>query len=193
MSYSIFGVTIDALTDRLSDHFDEVLNDAYSQMFYQSKRVFKHEEEGLNFNYRYCIEVINMDAWTGDDSGEAMIMLKMVPELDSLCGKMRNSVLESCGLEADDCTSFDVSSYGCNIGFGDCTVDLGDNCMCMDECPELLEKLDTIASVFEPIDSLRGFYLDRAVNRIGTTGWDMLDDFINGKDFLQATLSRHSA
>lgn len=191
MSYSIFGVTIDALTDRLSDRFDEVLNDPSSQMFYQSKRVFKHEEEGLNFNYRYCIEVINMDEWTGDDSGEAMIMLKMVPELDSLCEKMRNSVLESCGLDAVDCTSFDVSNYGCNIGLGDCTIDLGGNYL--DECPELLEKLDTIASVFEAIDSLRGFYLDGAVNRIGTTGWDLLDDFINGKDFVQATLSRYSA
>lgn len=44
--------------------------------------------------------------------------------------------------------------------------------------------LDKIASVCGNIDSLRGFYLDKPQNRIGTSGWDMLDDYINGKSFL---------
>jgi hypothetical protein len=40
---------------------------------------------------------------------------------------------------------------------------------------------------------MRGLYLDKAQNRLGSTGWDMLDDYINGNDFLKATLDRYDS
>ena len=50
--------------------------------------------------------------------------------------------------------------------------------------------MDKIASIVDNIDSLRGFYLDKAQNRIGTDGWMMLDDYINDVDFVKATLEK---
>jgi len=37
---------------------------------------------------------------------------------------------------------------------------------------------------------MRGFYLDRAWNMIGTTGWDILKECVLGKDAIGASLDR---
>jgi len=37
-----------------------------------------------------------------------------------------------------------------------------------------------------------GFYFDQPVNRIGTTGWEILESIIYGEDFVKKTLVRHS-
>jgi hypothetical protein len=40
------------------------------------------------------------------------------------------------------------------------------------------------------VDSMRGFYLDRQWNQIGTNGWDVLNEMVNGKDYIQASFDR---
>lgn len=40
-------------------------------------------------------------------------------------------------------------------------------------------------------NSTRGFALDKAWNAIGSTGWDLLHDMINGDDFIKRTLNRY--
>lgn len=52
-------------------------------------------------------------------------------------------------------------------------------------------KYDEAASVVDNMNFMRGFYLDKAQNRIGTTGWDILNDLVgNGKSFIMAALDR---
>jgi hypothetical protein len=60
-----------------------------------------------------------------------------------------------------------------------------------DECEGVVKALAAIANVFESINDLRGFYFDKYVNRIGTTGWDMINAFINGSDWTKATFDRY--
>ena len=56
---------------------------------------------------------------------------------------------------------------------------------------DVVEQLNACASVFNAMNSMRGFHLDRAWNMIGTTGWDVLRDAIMGEDMIKATLNRY--
>ena len=41
------------------------------------------------------------------------------------------------------------------------------------------------------MNAMRGFYLDKPQNRIGSTGWDILNYLVgNGKDFISVAFDR---
>lgn len=56
---------------------------------------------------------------------------------------------------------------------------------------KITDKLNDIATVVDTIDAMRGFYLDKAWNRMGTTGWDSLHEMVEGKDAIFATINRY--
>ena len=80
----------------------------------------------------------------------------------------------------DDPNTIDVFDYGISIVFDrEDTIEEYDKSI-----------MDKIASVVDSIDRLQGFYLDKTQNLIGTTGWMMLDDYINDANFITATLAK---
>jgi hypothetical protein len=85
---------------------------------------------------------------------------------------------------------YDIVSYGIRVTLGAETIK--QNGKYWDECEPLQESLNAIANVYDTVNSLLGFYLDKYVNRIGNDGWDLLQDFINGVDFIKAGLNRLS-
>lgn len=187
--YNAFGIGTNVLYHRLNEKFDVVVSDPSSQIFLQSKKVFRHEEDGLKFDYRYCIEVINLADWTGED-GKVLVNLKLVPEFGSLCVQRQADVFSSSGLEnSNEVGSYDVDGYGLSVPIGSETLEITTS---LDRSRKVKRLLDIAASVFESIDSLRGFYLDRPVNMIGVNGWDLLYDFINGEDYVKSALNRAS-
>lgn len=187
--YNAFGIGTNVLYHRLNEKFDVVVSDPSSQIFLQSKEVFHHKEDGLVFDYRYCIDVINLADWTGED-GKVLVNLKLVPEFGSLCVQRQADVFSYSGLEnSNEVGSYDVDGYGLSVPIGSETLEITTS---IDRSRKVKRLLDTIASVFESINSLRGFYLDRPVNMIGVNGWDLLDDFINGEDYVKSALIRAS-
>ena len=176
--HNIFGCQTNG-NQSFADKFETLYDDGGS--FHQSKEVFRHDvDDDLNFDYRICVEVIDWQEATGEDDKEFILELKLVPEFKSLSPKHQASVLSCCGIDEAEVNAWDVSSYGLNV------------MLASEEChyDELDAKLEAVANVFESINSLRGFYLDRYVNRIGNTGWDLLFDFINGEDYVKAALGR---
>lgn len=162
----IFGIEFNSVVN-VETKFDEVFNDC-DMVFYESKETFHHDEEGLSFDYKYAI--------VGECcEGMLYYSLYLVPCANSLGEKNRSVVASCCGLDEEDLTIYDIWSYGCNVQFG-CESEEGE------EFND--EYFSLISSVFETINSLKGFYLDRYVNRIGNNGWDMLEDFINDVPFL---------
>lgn len=185
MRYSFSGVSTDNDTEKFLDHFEETCED-----FFQSKKVFHHEEDDYSFDYRYCVAITDMREIEADDNRFA-VELYLVPEFESLCDKCKDDVRKSCCYSDDDQpTVYDVYGYGISVQFGYEMADNPDD-KPYDENAEVLDALTAIANTYEATDRLRGFYLDKFVNRIGTTGWDLLDDFINGVDYLQTTLNRY--
>ena len=102
----------------------------------------------------------------------------MIPTFSSLSKKRQNDVIESSCV--DDPNTMDVFDYGISLVFArEDTIGEYDKSI-----------MDKIASIVDNIDSLRGFYLDKAQNHIGTDGWMMLDDYINDVNFVKATLEK---
>ena len=167
---------------KIDQDFDQVrsLDDYDDTEAWMSKEVFHHnveDEPKDNFDYRYMIE-----AYQCEDDGNTYYHLYMVPCYSSLSDKMKKNVLKCSGVEESDVNERDVFDYGCQL-----VIERESHEGEYD--PEVMNK---IASVYKCIDSLRGFYLDRYQNRIGSTGWDMLAYYMNDEDFVDKALERYS-
>lgn len=164
----IFGFELKSDVINVNDKFDVMWGDNDDFIFYESKETFHHKEEGLTFDYKYVI--------VGEYcEGKMHYTLYLVPCANSLGEEKRKSVAACSGIGVEDIETYDIWSYGCNILMGS-----------ESEEGETFnnEYFDLIASVFEIVDSMRGFFLDRYVNRIGNNDWDMLNDFVNDVPFL---------
>jgi hypothetical protein len=54
----------------------------------------------------------------------------------------------------------------------------------------IIEILETATAVIPNINRLIGFYMDRTINGIGTTNWDLLKDLLFDNDAIETTLKR---
>jgi hypothetical protein len=78
----------------------------------------------------------------------------------------------------------DIISYGFGITLRSETV----------ENPEDVEdKVNSAIAVRHGVSGLIGFELDRYVNRIGNTGWDLLADYCNDEDIIKKALARYNS
>lgn len=166
--------------------------DYSTEIYYETKKTYKHEEDGLNFEYKYVVRVEDLYELTGDDDykGKVAIDLYLIPSESSMNETVRDRVRQSCGLDDDDDLALsDIISYG----LGACLLtEIVPNCRYIDGT-KVKGKLSAIANLLDMVDSMRGFYLDRAWNQIGTNGWDVLNEMVNGKDYIQASFDRLGA
>lgn len=179
-----------------SDLFEEHYNDG-GELVAFSKEVYEHGfdfEDYYKFKYRLCIKAMAMSEFLAEDEegyNDVHIELSIVPLPEYLNAKVKDSIADCMGVEEIDV--YDIVSYGscpyldrdtltlnCDADFYDIT-----------ENEDVVRMLDACATACESINSLRGFYLDRVWNLIGSTGWDLLDNLINGEDFIQKTLDRY--
>jgi len=184
MKHEIFGIKTDADNNKFEDKFDTLYDDYGA--FFESKEVFHHEDE-TSFDYKYCVEVIDLADACGEE--KYGIELAVVPMFNSLCEEQKKSILDCCCMSEDEVTTKDIHQVGTSVMIG--YTDVPNECKPWDECEGVVKALDAIANVFESINRLRGFYFDRAVNKIGTTGWDLIDSFINGSNWFKTTLDRY--
>lgn len=189
MKYNFAGVSTDDDRYTLKDKFIERYNDG-DEAYYVSKQTFNHVEDGLSFRYKYVIEVMDMRELCGED--RVTVNLLIVPTLQSLSEKNRKSVLEGFG---DDVPTYDITPdivmTGLSVALGGEAFEVGEDDDWEDH-DEIRECLNGIANIFETINSMRGFWLDRIQNRIGNTGWDFLHDYINDKPFQEAAFERYN-
>jgi hypothetical protein len=107
----------------------------------------------------------------------------LVPTVDSLLPNKREDTIDG-----EDCTFIDLIDAGSYVPFGLEAVkvdpDKGYDAV-------MLPKYDEAASVIDNMNAMRGFYLDRPLNNIGSTGWDILNSLVgDGKDFIAAAFDR---
>ena len=128
-----------------------------------SKKVYHHDDD--DFDYVYVIELDEVE----DDF--TLVTIEMVMLQSSICDKVINEVKESSG---GFCEPSDVAFYGLGIIMGYERVKLED----------VDEKLTGAMCAVECRDRLKGFFLDRAWNVIGTTGWDTIDYLLGRREEL---------
>lgn len=188
MKHEIFGWSFDHEPKKLDDLFDCV-RDADDEVIYESKQTYEHREEGLNFDYKFVIRAENAYELTGEPEDENVWHMEMllVPTIDSLLPKRQKDLQDMVGEDGEP-NIIDLIDDGSYVRFGFEAVkvdpDKGYDAV-------MNPKYDEVASVVDIMNSMRGFYLDKPWNRIGSTGWDMLNDLVgNGKSFIMASLDR---
>lgn len=189
MKHEIFGIKTDNDEKKFNDEF-EIIADYDSETYYQSKQTYQFRDNELNFDYKFVVEVYDIHEMTGKEVDEYSVSLLLVPTLNSLNPQKKQNVLDQSCIDEDEATMYDIVSYGIRVTLGAETIK--QNGKYWDECEPLQEALNAIANVYDTVNSLLGFYLDKYVNRIGNDGWDLLQDFINGVDFIKARLNRLS-
>lgn len=182
------------------EQFTEEYNDD-GQLTLLSKEMFHHEEPGLIFDYRYVITALDMQAAVGEGNTIG-IELYLVPEPKDWCEASLRKAAVSYGWEKESRESIlqrmrpqDAieNGYAVLVGRDTVTYDPAvyeDGFYNVLDNKDVAEKINTAASIVAFYDATRGFVLDSFQNRVGTTGWDVLEDCLHGKDMIQTGLNR---
>jgi hypothetical protein len=107
----------------------------------------------------------------------------------SLCSAARHDILEYiCGENSYPINAADIIENTFPIIFAGEKINIQPDGW-TEQC-DITDKCSTISALLHGMDALRGFYLDRYVNRIGTTGWDCVRQCVCGTDPFRAALNR---
>lgn len=136
---------------------------------YGGKWVSPKQSNG-EFDYWLVLELVNMDDGCGrDNEGHARYNVTLSAVSPSEAGANTARALASYGIDANDPAATNVlaqveclHSYGIHVPLW---IGNGNN------AHKLLREARRAA---RPATGLFGFYMDRAVNRIGTTGWEAI-------------------
>ena len=170
---NVLGISGAKTIQSWKEKFNSYYEDTESALFV-SKEEFIHEgDDGIkDFKYRYAVVC---DLLGDDDNPTWYYTLKLVVCPKSFDKKKLESVMDFCGVDEDEVTIDDVISYGCDVNLGTETT----------EGEEFDYNVVTdIANVFETINALRGFYLDRNWSPF-FNGWDIIRDCVEGVDMFK--------
>lgn len=187
----------------IKDFMDEVYNDD-GRLVLESKQVFIHDETEyggeLKFEYVYMVDVTDIYKASGDseDKGKVWVDLKLVVLPSSLCKETYDGVASFCGWFPEGqfrITPWDIMDYGLGIPTDNEQIYVpldedGEPPYDVIETEVVQDKIKSAIACISGIDRMRGFYLDRAWNMVGTTGWDILKECVLGKDAIGASLDR---
>lgn len=171
---SIFGITPSEVNKKFDNLFEVVYDDA--NFVAQSRQTFHHDDDDLHFDYKYMVTINDTREYDADHDGRFVLTLSLFPAKTSLSEKNLKAMCDCCGVDEADVNAMEYNNYGFVIPFGVDEIDIPDG---YDKPLSKDSRLDLVANVFETMDSMRGYYLDKSLNLIGTTGWDVLDNAIN--------------
>lgn len=162
----------------------ENVYDNDTELIFDQKKLRTHEEEGLTFNYYYSVNVIDMYEATGDEGmeGKMTIELNLVLHHSSFSNDRLKKIINSVGVDSsNDLMTSDYNSEGSvvRIGYEDFPLEEHE-----DFDTVISEKVRDAFCAAESIDGMRGFFLDKPWNRIGTCGWDTIQYYMGIREKL---------
>lgn len=180
MKYSYGPVSAPEISDKFDDLFDEVYDD-YSEGIWATKRTYRQQDPSCPFKYKYVFRAIYPD---DEDDKDIATSLSLVMMPESFCKAKRAKLAEVSGMDEDKLEVYDVFSNG-----WDGVVQFATKTVHGEEGLRLAK--DEAASCLSAFDGMRGFFIDRPLNMVGTTGWDMIFEAKGRiKDALKASLRR---
>lgn len=189
-----FGAISFAVAQKMEflDKFEELYNDDGFAIF-QSKKTYHSDDEVYKpFDYKLIIRATALGFIGEGEEGhnDVHIELSMCPLPEFLSEKAANEIKDNMGV--DELTVYDIVECDSCLELESDTVIITED----DDAYDVLdidivkEKLDCAATAAEALNSIRGFLLDKPWNLIGNTGWDLLDELIEGIDLRESSKKR---
>ena len=181
---TIFDITTTTPAEPVKGIFEkffDCLADWSGHRYYATKETYTHDDESdiPVFKYKYLVEVIEPEYYEeevgeGGDENSVRILLSLMILPECVTKEQVKKVASFCGIEEKEVTITDLYEYGLYCLMEDDEFDNREN--------SVEDALDCAATVIPVIDSLRGFYLDRPRNMIGTNGWDIIRQMTLNED-----------
>lgn len=184
MEGKIFATEFKNNSKTMSELYEENFVEGYDRgetFIALTKEKYDSEDEDNPFKFRMYIECVYCEgAW--------FYTLGLVVCKESFCKEILDKIMSFAGVGFEDLTESDIVDYGFGITFATEKIDVKDD---DDEYPSIdMDIVYKIANVETTFRCLRGFFLDKAWNAIGTNGWDTIDECINGTDQFKKSLER---
>ena len=179
--YEFDGISTDGFNPEDRKEFEE-----FYENILVEKAPFEVELENKNVMLHLFIEDIDMSEY--GDSDDHIITIGVVPSFESLSDKHKEDILSQ--FMEEDRQGMLEDTFGLvqdNMSYG-FSVPLHEERVRPEEVEHTIESA---IAVRHAISGLIGFELDRPRNMIGSTGWDLLNDYCDDVDLLTATLSRY--
>lgn len=172
-------------TEQFNETDRELFTESYDGTLIENSS-FTVELENKNVELHIYIEDVDMSEY--EDSEDHVITLGVVPNFDSLSEKHQEDILSQFMEEDRDRLKEDKETliheglcYGFGVPLHTVTVK-----------PEEVEHtINSAIAVRGGVSGLIGFELDRPRNMMGSTGWDLLDDYCCDIDYIKATMDRY--
>lgn len=180
--YEFSSMKTNMLTNKTKQEFEE-----YYAGLWINTHPFKVELDTKEIDLHVYIDITDMPEFT-DDSDKRIVTLGVIPSFNSLTDSCQETILNQFTdedreqfLKDKDCLLMDILHYGYALQLYNETV----------KSDNLRNTIDSAMAVSPCINGLIGFELDRMVNKIGNTGWDLLRDFCEGIDLIRVALKRY--
>lgn len=173
---------------KLGDHVDGDYDNGCEERILWSKKTYKCELD-KEIEFKLALRVQDIYGLCGDCKGEVTLEVLLVPLAKCCSAKTLERASYGAARHIDE---DDLLNYGCYVLMGRETLyDVeGDNPLDTDA---VKNKVNCAVVCFDLYGSLCGFYLDRYQNRIGSTGWDYLNEWCHDIDSCKAALDRWEA
>ena len=170
----VFDITGNKTIQSWEEKFDCIYDEDDNALFVSKEELISDQDPDIkDYHYRYAIDCNTI--WTNHKC-TWYYALKLVVSPQSLDKGYLSSVACCSGVSEDEVTIQDIVGHGGgDILFG-CETTEGE---------EIDYNIVTnIANVFETMNSLKGFYLDRNWNYC-LTGWDVIKHCVMGEDMFK--------
>ena len=179
MKYNFNGMSTDNEPNR------ELFEEMYNGTLIKSEP-FTVELDNKEVKLHIFIEDLDMAEY--DDCEDHIITIGVVPDFTDLSKKNQENILDQFMPEDRDnldnmTLTHEGMLYGYNVPLHSVTVT---------DLNKVEDTIDSAIAVHSAIESLIGFDLDKMVNRLGSTGWDFLNDFCCDIDFVTTAINRYS-
>lgn len=191
MKYEFGNVSTELDDFKLDDHVENNYNDGERWLLW-SKDTYKCYLDEKLVEFKLVVQADDLYGLCGDKfcKGKVEVELFLVP-LAKYCNEA--TLKKANGDEGRPTDEQDLFDYGCTVLMGrESLEDIeGDDPL---ETETVKHTVHSAVAVLSAYGGMCGFYLDRYQNRIGSTGWDYLNEWCgDGTDFCQAALNRWKA
>lgn len=195
---TFLGISTTIKLRKYEDKFDVIYDDAGTMILASKATYLSEKDEDLpEFKYKYILNCFDMQAF-GTKEKSIVIQLLMCPLVEYVNSKVISDITDE-----PDYWFHDAARSGI-------LPNLGDEYVNYEEAPEdehgnswydyyynltenkdFLQTLNAAATIIDAINMFfNGWGIDKVWNSIGNTGWDLLNNLLNGEDWLKAGLDR---
>ena len=167
------------------DYFDEIWYDD-EQLCLKFKEKFSNDffGDGKEISYHFYLNFL------GNEKVGYVLELNMMPTLKHISTNKLKEIADDYNISIRELNEYDVLSNNWIPLLTSETIEFDIISDLSWYSEGIIDLIEVATCVIPNINNLLGFYMDRSVNMIGTTNWDLLKDLLFDEDPIKKTFNK---